>query len=621
MNKNYFNEIHAMIETNIVLRKPQRAAYKSVKKAFADSTNTHKIVILPTGTGKTGLMGILPYGISQGRVLIITPSLIIREGISDEFDTRTPYNFWTEKNVIINEDDLPIVYRYAGYNNGNDKKRVLKYLENAHIVIANIHKVYSSKSKKTLVNLLEENFFDMIIIDEAHHSEADSWLQALKHFSAKKIVKLTATPFRSDLKELDGEIVYEYAMSDAISNKYIKNVIAHDYSNEHLTFEIDGENVDLETALEKMNVNWVSRSVAYSQECNKTIVDMSITRLNEKRRFGNELHQIIAVACGIEHAKQLVELYNNAGLSCDYIVSQRSPEECNKIIIDYKKGQLDVLVNVNMLGEGFDNPNISIAAIFRPFRTLAPYAQFIGRALRRMPSSPETDSINNIAHVVYHKELGLDELWEYYSGQKELADTADSVRREIETLESKKRDISIGKVSVDGKVYTTTSEFLSDGVSTSYRKMISDLIEEKKKERKQREIEFREQGHDEDAIKILLKALAKKDEEQINKQKESKRAELVREELHEAHNESIKSGIVLLLQESGINPKGDELPKRTSSAFLKKASTNEAYMIMYINNALKTKLKRSIDEWETYDFEKAEQEVPTLLERLKLKLQ
>lgn len=620
MRENHFKNVNAMITTNITLRKPQRAAYKAVKSAIEKSEDTHKIVILPTGTGKTGLMRILPYGISNGRVLIITPSLIIREGISDEFDTRSPYNFWTEKNVIYNDDDLPNVYRYTGFGtSAADKKRVMGYLEESEIVIANIHKVYSTSSKKTLASLLDENFFDMIIIDEAHHAEADSWIKALDNFSAKKIIKLTATPFRSDLRELEGDIVYEYTMSDAISNKYIKNVIAEDFTTDHLTFEVDGEKMELDEAMEKMSVNWVSRSVAYSSDCNRTIVDMSINRLNEKRKHGNELHQIIAVACGVEHAKQLVGLYTEADLTCDYIVSERSTEECRQLIVDYKKGQLDVLINVNMLGEGFDNPNISIAAIFRPFRTLSPYAQFIGRALRRIPSSVEKDSINNIAHVVYHKELGLEKLWAYYAGEKAMADATDSVKREIEDYERNEKNLNVGTVLANGKVHTQTSEFLSDGVSVSYREMLAKMIKDKKNALKEHEIKFKKQGFDEETIKDLLATLARKDEEQINQKKEERRAELIREELHEDHRESIKSGVVLILQESGMDAKGTELPSNTSSSILKNTSSNEGYMIKYINNALKKNLRRGIDEWETYDFEQAQKELPILLERLKTK--
>ncbi len=132
-----------------------------------------------------------------------------------------------------------------------------------------------------------------------------------------------------------------------------------------------------------MDSNWVTRSVAYSEECSKMIVDMSIKKLIEKRSHGNAHHQIIAVACSIDHAREIKKMYEDAGLSADFITSDRQ-EESEKAIIEFKKGQIDVLVNVNMLGEGFDHLNISIAAIFRPFRTPGPYAQFIGRAIRKI---------------------------------------------------------------------------------------------------------------------------------------------------------------------------------------------------------------------------------------------
>lgn len=423
--ESYFKDTDAFILGNGCLRSPQRRAYKRLYEEFTKGNDSHKIVVLATGAGKTGVIAIAPFKISNGRVLVITPSLVIREGISDEFDTRTDFNFWTERKVILDDTKLPKVYRYAGYNSAADKKRVRKYLEEANIVIANIHKVYNSNSKKQLINLVEQDFFDMIIVDEAHHSAADSWLKTFEYFSADKIIKLTATPYRADEKELGGEIIYTYDLSDAIRDSVVKNIVSEDYTTQILEFEVDGEIVDKETALDKMDKNWVTRSVAYSDACNREIVKMSIERLNEKRRLGGAHHQIIAVACGIEHAKRIMNLYSEYNLKSDYVASDR-PDESEKVIIEFKKGQIDVLVNIDMLSEGFDHANISIAAIFRPFRTLSPYAQFIGRALRKIQGDKINDDIDNIAHVIYHKELGLEELWKYYSGQKELANQKES---------------------------------------------------------------------------------------------------------------------------------------------------------------------------------------------------
>lgn len=615
---NYFKDTRAFISTNISLRKPQRLAHKKLKESFLEGKHTHKIIVLPTGTGKTGVIGITPYEISEGKVLVITPSLVIREGISDEFDTRTQYNFWTERNVILNDENLPSVYRYAGYKTQSDKKRAMKYMNNANIVIANIHKVYNPNSRKTLTDILDKSYFDMIIIDEAHHSAANSWLKTLEHFTAKKIVKLTATPFRSDEKELDGDIVYEYSMADAINNNYIKNVVSEDYTNEELKFIVDGKEVNKETALDVMDKSWVSRSVAYSKECSKTIVDMSLEILREKRTNGNAHHQIIAVACSIEHAKQIMELYEEVNLRAAYVTSDR-PEESEKSIIEFKKGQLDVLVNVNMLGEGFDHPNISIAAIFRPFRTLPPYAQFIGRALRRIQEENTLDDIDNVAHVIYHKELDLDELWSYYTGQKEKADRKKEILREYDEIIYDK-NFDVGIVKIEGEIVKTTKEFLNDGIGNQYKLALNEVIRERDEELNSIADKMRKSGVDQKDIEDFIHQQRRKLETELDKKANKLREELIREELHEIHKEDIANQVEYLFEKAKVDPKGNELPSTSNNPIFTSAKTNDAYVMMYINFNLKQKLKRGIDEWETYDFEEARKLLPGVIEKLNKKL-
>ncbi|ERM20363.1 DEAD/DEAH box helicase [Brevibacillus laterosporus] len=611
----YFTETSAFIMGNEELRLPQRHAYIKLKEAFKQTTNTHKFVVLPTGTGKTGLIAIAPFGISEGRVLVITPNLVIREGISDTFDTRTSFNFWSERKVILDEEKLPGVYRYAGYSNTNDKRRVLNLLNKADIVIANIHKVYSTKSRKALVNILDEDFFDMIIIDEAHHSAAESWLKTLEHFKAKKIIKLTATPYRADEKELDGEIVYKYELSDAISNGLVKNIVSEDYTTEKLEFIVDGKVVNKETALDLMDKTWVTRSIAYSKQCSETIVEMSIKRLNEKRKLGKAHHQIIAVACSIDHAREIKYLYEQKGLSAAVVTSDQ-PEEAVDAIIEYKKGQIDVLVNVNMLGEGFDHANISIAAIFRPFRTLSPYAQFIGRALRKIANS--NDLIDNIAHVIFHKELDLDELWNYYSGE-ELKGKRRRIIEKYEIPESRSRDV--GEVSTSGMVIRSTKEFLSDGIDKSYGNAIVTEINAHQTRIEKFVESMKELGHSDEEIQDYKKLQQAKLDQAITEKRQKLRDELIREELHSLHQKDILDQVDKLFETTGLDPRGVELPTRTTNTFLKNSKDNIAYIIKSINFSLKQKIKRGIEEWETYDFNIARKSLPEVLLALKQKIE
>ncbi|WP_051237159.1 DEAD/DEAH box helicase [Paenibacillus pinihumi] len=609
----YFKNVNAFIEGNISLRDPQRIAHRKLKESFESDPDNHKIIVLPTGTGKTGTMGLAPYEISDGRVLIITPGKVIREGVSDEFDTRTPFNFWTKRKVILDDTKLPNVYRYAGYQTAADKRRIMGYLNKSDVVIANIHKVYSSTSRKALVNILDSNHFDMIIIDEAHHSAADSWLKTLKHFNAKKIVKLTATPIRGDDKEIDGEIIYKYELADAIKDGLVKNIVAEDYTTEKLEFLVDGQLVDKEAALEAMDKKWVTRSVAYSAACNRTIVQMSIKRLNEKRLQGLAHHQIIAVTCDIEHAKEVKALYEEYGLN-SAVVSSDDPENAEDVIIEYKKGQLDVVVNVNMLGEGFDHPNISIAAIFRPFRTLAPYAQFIGRALRKIHEG--NDAIDNISHVVYHKELGLDNLWSFYTGQRTKAERKKVLELEYYREQGTKQNREVGEVNAHGEVVINTKEFLADGIASIYQDEIRESIRLQEMKIQNVADMMKAAGHSENEINEYKASQNRNLDSEITEKRNKLREELIREELHKIHKEDIITQVEELFGETGVDPKGNELPGRTTSVFLKSAGTNDAYVIKFINSSLKNRIKRGIDEWEAYDFEQARILLPQIIKAI-----
>ena len=101
-------------------------------------------------------------------------------------------------------------------------------------------------------------------------------------------------------------------------------------------------------------------------------------------------------------------MYSERGYSAEIIHSQQEPDEQEKILAALKNGTLDCIVQVQILGEGFDHPHLSVAAIFRPYRSLAPYVQFVGRIMRVVvqndPAHPD-----NLGHVVTHLGMNLDQ--------------------------------------------------------------------------------------------------------------------------------------------------------------------------------------------------------------------
>lgn len=409
---NIFMSSNPNIINNAELREPQVEAYIEVHRHFEiTKKKSNALVVLPTGVGKTGLMGILPYFISHGRVLIVTPQVSIKDTVIDSLNPDKYDNFWLKRKVFSDEKQLPVVIEYS-----SDLPREI--LDMSNIVILNIHKLQKRLASSPL-NFLPRNFFDMIIIDEAHHSTAKSWVETVLYFKDAKVVKLTGTPFRTDGQELAGELAYKYPLGKAMANNFVKSLenIYYVPDELYLTIDGDGNKYTLEELYEKniRDEDWVARNVAFSVECSSRIVDESLRLLNKKITDNPRVkHKIIGVACSIPHAEQIKQLYEERGYATTIIHSKLSDLDKQRAFNDIKNHRVKVVINVAMLGEGYDHEYLSIAAIFRPFKAELPYVQFIGRILRFISDEEATHPGDNIGQIISHKNLGLEKLWEKY---------------------------------------------------------------------------------------------------------------------------------------------------------------------------------------------------------------
>jgi superfamily II DNA or RNA helicase len=156
---------------------------------------------------------------------------------------------------------------------------------------------------------------------------------------------------------------------------------------------------------------WFRRGVALAPECNRHIVDASIKYLQELRGRSGFHHQIIAVACSVDHARQVRSLYEERGLKAREIYGEMDRDEQDAVLAELRSGKLDCIVQVQMLGEGFDHPPLGVAAIFRPFASLSPYIQFVGRVMRVVHEA-KPDHADNNAFVVSHVGLNTDAHWD-----------------------------------------------------------------------------------------------------------------------------------------------------------------------------------------------------------------
>lgn len=399
----FFIAAVADIETNVRLREPQREAHKAARAYFAEK-KAPAIIQMPVGCGKTGLMATLPFGIATGRVLVIAPNTTIRKGIADALDIGHPKFFLGETKVLASFSDGP----FAAVLDGPQAN--IHDCTESQYVVTNIQQLASSADR--WLPQFPPNFFDMILVDEGHHNVAESWRKVFERFPDAKVLSLTATPFRSDGQRVTGEVIYRYPYAKAMLAGYIKQIHSINVapSEIYFTYKGDTKRHSLEEVMELREEAWFRKGVALAPECNASIVDASIQRMRDLRARTGQFQQIIAAACSIDHAKQVRTLYEQRGLKTRELYSEMDDDRQERVIQELEQLQIDCIVQVQMLGEGFDHRPLSVAAVFRPFRSLSPYVQFVGRIMRVMFQDDPNNPANH-GYVISHVGLNNDANW------------------------------------------------------------------------------------------------------------------------------------------------------------------------------------------------------------------
>lgn len=402
----FFDLAEARIWGNPQLREPQKEAYEAAAEHFA-LHETPAIVQLPVGCGKTGVAAILPFGLSHKRTLIIAPNTTIREGLYADLNISNASCFWKKAGVLDSYTSGPFTALVDG------PKANLEDCVNSHIVVANIQQLAGSADR--WLSQFPSDFFDLVIIDEGHHVAAESWQKVVRAFPQARFVSLTATPFRADNKELLGELIYRYPFARAMLNGYIKHIISASAHPAEINFTARGETdtYTLEQILELKEEAWFRRGVALSEECNRHIAEKAVEKLQTLRAASGYPHQIAASAMSIDHADQVRAIFQEMGLQAETIHSNLSDDRKAAVLAKLRNNQIDVIAQVAMLGEGFDHPPLSVAAVMRPYRSLSPYIQFVGRVMRTVDLN-DPNSPNNQGFVVSHVGLNNEEQWDEF---------------------------------------------------------------------------------------------------------------------------------------------------------------------------------------------------------------
>jgi superfamily II DNA or RNA helicase len=402
-----FAVITPNIDDNAELRIPQSEGYEAIRKYYISPGDREVGIVLPVGCGKSGLIAIIPFALKSKRTLVIAPGIRIKNQLSEDFNPSNP-NMFYQKRGIISGAEFPEPAIIEGTKTNRTD------LDLSDVVITNIQQI-QGKENKWLMQL-PTNYFDLIIVDEAHHNVAESWNSVRTHFAAAKIVNLSATPTRADGKVMEGDVIYSFPIFRAIESGYIKKLKAKVLNPSSLKYVRNNDGIEVEVSIDEIRrlgeeESAFRRSIVSSEETLKTIIDCSLRELNGLRQStGDNRHKIIASALNYKHCIQITEAYRARGYSADYIHSNEKSKVNENILHKLERHELDVIVQVRMLGEGFDHPYLSVAAVCSIFSNLSPFAQFVGRIMRvvdqKKPNSP-----NNQGVVVFHAGANIAQRW------------------------------------------------------------------------------------------------------------------------------------------------------------------------------------------------------------------
>lgn len=607
----YFKSTPVNIVGNNKLRTPQIEAYINIKEYFQQNPTGEALVVLPTGTGKSGLISIAPFDVSDGRVLIITPGLITRDSIKKTQDALQD-NFWINHDIIFSIDNLPVLVEYE--SDVSDE-----HLKQSHIIFSNIHKLSSSRAT-SLISRVPPDFFDMIIIDESHHAPAESWKKVLEYFSNAKKLHVTGTPYRGDNQELPGQKIHETSLSEVMRAKYVKLLRKETVNAHELYFtlpESPNKQLTLEEVLEFKEQEWIEKCISLSKDCSLDVIDRSIKQFNYLKESSPTVpHKILAVGCSIKHAEDIAAWYKDKGMSVVIIHSNMSHEEQQETLMKIENHQCNVVVSVNMLMEGYDHRYLTILALFRPYRSINAFAQIIGRVLRVIPNNEiKAFEIDNNAVVIFHEQAGLNKMWNIF--QKEVDRAKLQVSRDYDVHISdeayEKRKVELAEISSDGSYLSTQDSYLDD---IDFNK----LFEQKRKEI-QEEISQVTARLPKDLDPIYLKAIEQAAEQKANKEIDevlvSKRPAQARKELRKILTSKAQNLAADLLSDLGIDAKSNNLYNKFNKLLrINKETPNDGIIVIYINNKLYNKFG-SVDSRDNATLQRSIGEIDSIIVELR----
>lgn len=300
-------------------------------------------VVMPTGTGKTETMlATLAGFIRRGPLLVTVPSAILRDQTTGKFRT---FGLLRKLGVLREDAPNPIVGIVTRRPRSLED---LEIFERCNVVVGTMSALAEGDAVSFAPEIAAR--VDTLIVDEAHHIGADKWSQFREAFAERRILQFTATPFRRDGKLVDGTVVYNYPLKMAQQDDYFKPI---SFVPVHET----GSSAD------------------------RVIAETSVEQLRADLDAGFN-HLMMARCVSIDRATDVHAIYRELAPDLNPLLVHSDLTDTDDRLVALRRGDHRIAVCVNMLGEGFDLPELKIAAVHDLHKSLAILLQFTGRFTR-----------------------------------------------------------------------------------------------------------------------------------------------------------------------------------------------------------------------------------------------
>ena len=319
--------------------RPYQAEAKAAVFEQWDKGALKTLLVLPTGCGKTIVFAkVAEDCVRQGyRVLILAHRGELLEQAADKIKKSTNLGCATEK---AEQTCLGSWFRIT------------------------VGSVQSMQREKRL-SQFSEDYFNVIIIDEAHHCISDGYQKVLQHFPSAKVLGVTATPDRGDMRNL-GEffesLAYEYTLPKAIREGYLSPIKAMTIP---LQLDLSGVSIqsgdfkagDIATALDPYLHQIADEMMKYCRD-RKTVVFLPLVKTSQKFK----------------------EILNEKGFKAAEVNGES--KDRTEVLEAFDKGEYNVLCNSMLLTEGWDCPSVDCVIVLRPTKVRSLYSQMVGRGTR-----------------------------------------------------------------------------------------------------------------------------------------------------------------------------------------------------------------------------------------------